>query len=65
MGPFMFSQLYAMNPSVELALASSSVSVTLTGLMLAAASLLRGGAPGGSRHADQWAYSYSREACPG
>jgi hypothetical protein len=45
----MFSQLYAMNPSVELALANSSVSVTITWLMLAAASLLRGGplvAPG-------------------
>ena len=43
MGPLMFSQLYAMNPSVELALASSSVSVTITWLMLAAASLLGGG----------------------
>ncbi len=45
----MSSQLYAMNPLVDPALANINVNVTMTWLMLAAASLLRAGllaAPG-------------------
>ncbi len=48
-GLLMSSQLYAMNPLVDPALANSNVNVTITWLMLAAASLLREGplaAPG-------------------